>query len=53
MRVARAIGRPREALTQLDLLPPEQAQKLGPFYTRSRANTHDGVPASLSTVLTF
>ncbi|MEO8153266.1 MAG: CHAT domain-containing protein [Rhizobacter sp.] len=33
-----AAGRPREALEQLDLLPAREAQKLGAFYSRSRAN---------------
>ncbi len=33
-----AAGRPREALEQLDLLPRAEAQKLGSFYDRSRAN---------------
>jgi len=33
-----AAGRPREALEQLDRLPASEAQKLGAFYARSRAN---------------
>ena len=33
-----AAGRPREALQQLDQLPAGEAQKLGGFYSRSRAN---------------
>ncbi|MBC7957577.1 MAG: CHAT domain-containing protein [Cytophagales bacterium] len=33
-----AAGRPREALEQLDQLPAREAEKLGAFYSRSRAN---------------
>jgi hypothetical protein len=33
-----AAGRPREALEQLDRLPAPEAQKLGAFHDRSRAN---------------
>ncbi len=33
-----AAGRPREALEQLDKLPAAEADKLGAFYKRSRAN---------------
>jgi CHAT domain-containing protein len=33
-----AAGRPTEALAQLDTLPRPQAEALGPFYQRSRAN---------------